>query len=74
MFAVLGQYEQRFKNIERVIARNAEILELNSQILERLDLDSVTGEKYVREIRRLLTNFKLSEKNKLNKTFDEEKI
>ena len=47
MFAALSQYEQRFQNIERILSRNA-------QLLERMDRDSMDGFATIREIRRIL--------------------
>ena len=64
MFAALSQYEQRFQNIERIISRNA-------QLLERMDRDSVAGAGVIRELRRILTVLESLENLKEN---DEEKI
>ncbi len=64
MFAALSQYEQRFQNIERIISRNA-------QLLERMDRDSVAGSAVIRELRRILTVLESLEKIKEK---DEEKV
>ncbi len=64
MFAALSQYEQRFQNLERVMTRNALLLEQVDRSLERM-------ENQIRDLCELATLF---EKRFLIHKMEEEKI